>query len=121
MDGRLFDLVTGISEHLDHNWTVTEMSAKVGLSLSQFRAVFTTLTLFTPGAYVKETRLLRAKHLLESTYDQIGQIGVGIGILDPSHLTRDFKARYGVTPTEYRRQYQEKRQTEILKGHKSAI
>ena len=121
MDARFFDLIEEIGERLDHDWTIKEMAGKVGLSPSQFGSVFKKLTLLTPTAYLKETRLHRAKHLLETTYEHIGQIGIKVGMCDPSHFTRNFKAKFGVTPTEYRRQCQEKRQAEILIGQKSAI
>ena len=121
IDGRFFDLLTEISERLDHDWTVEQMIAKTGLSLSQFGSVFKKVTLNTPAAYLKETRLLRAKHLLEDTYEHIDQIGIQTGMRDKSHFTRDFKKRFGLTPTEHRRQYQKKRQAETLSGHKPAI
>lgn len=126
MDGRFFDLITEIAERLDHDWTVEEMAAKTGLSVSQFRSVFKQVTLLSPAAYLKDTRLHRANYLLETTYDHIDQIGILVGMRDPSHFTRDFKQRFDLTPTECRRQYQEIRQAELLKlraelinGHKS--
>lgn len=115
IDGRFFDLITEIAERLDHDWTVEEMAARTGFSLAHFCSVFKKVTLLTPTGYLKETRLHRAKHLLENTYDHIDQIGIQVGMRDPSHFTRDFKAKFGVTPTEHRRQFQEKRQAEILK------
>ncbi len=97
MDERFFDLITEIAERLDNDWTVDEMAAKTGLSLSQFRLVFNTVTLLTPAAYLKDTRLHRAKHLIKTTYEHINQIGIQVGMRDHSHFTRDFKQKFGVT------------------------
>jgi AraC-like DNA-binding protein len=33
----------------------------------------------------------------------IGEIGLGAGFADHAHFSRSFRARFGQTPTEYRR------------------
>lgn len=119
MDGRIFDLQNNLLEHLDHDWSVKEMAEKAGLSISYFPTVFKSEIGVSPGAYLKEVRLQEAKHLLETAHDHVSQIGRQVGMPNESHFTRDFKKRYGLTPTEYRRQYNDKLQAELLSGQKS--
>lgn len=57
----------------------------------------------TPHAYLMEVRLCRARRLLASCSD-ISRAAMECGFTDQSHLTRRFKARYGVTPAIYRSQ-----------------
>ena len=44
----------------------------------------------------------RAKHLLESSFLSIKEIGHLVGLNDESHFVRDFKKAYGLSPKCYR-------------------
>lgn len=57
--------------------------------------------------YIAERRLERCRSALEDasqSHRSIGEIAFKWGFSDLSHFGRRFKARYGLTPTEYRRQ-----------------
>lgn len=57
--------------------------------------------------YIAERRLERCRSALEDaaqSHRSIGEIAYNWGFSDLSHFGRRFKARYGLTPTEYRRQ-----------------
>lgn len=57
--------------------------------------------------YVTERRLERCRHALEDaaqSHRSVGEIAFNWGFSDLSHFGRRFKARYGLTPTDYRRQ-----------------
>ncbi len=59
--------------------------------------------------YVTERRLERCRHALEDavqSHRSVGEIAFNWGFSDLSHFGRRFKARYGLTPTDYRRQYE---------------
>lgn len=55
--------------------------------------------------YIRAKRLERAKAALADLErgEPIGTIAVRLGFCDASHLTRLFRARYGMAPREYRR------------------
>lgn len=56
--------------------------------------------------YIAERRLERCRSVLEDagqTHRSIGEIAFKWGFSDLSHFGRRFKARYGLTPTDYRR------------------
>ena len=55
--------------------------------------------------YLKALRMQTACELLETTDLSIKQIMLGVGIRDESHFVRDFKRKYGMTPTQYRAQF----------------
>ncbi|MFN0141365.1 MAG: helix-turn-helix domain-containing protein [Pyrinomonadaceae bacterium] len=65
-----------------------------------------------------EQRLERAKDLIETTFLQIQQICLEVGIPNESHFTRDFKKKYDRTPTEYRKQFHESQQQNSPFGQK---
>lgn len=112
IDGRIFKLCKLLSEKPDHNWTIQEMAEIVELSRSHFQRIFKINVGISPQAYLHELRLDKACELLETTFLQIKQICVRAGLPDYSHLTRDFKNRYGLTPTEYRKFHWKKIQAE---------
>ena len=50
-----------------------------------------------------EARLLEAARVIRAGDDPVTKIAYRVGFKDPSHFTRRFKARFGVSPNEYRR------------------
>lgn len=118
MDARIFQLREKMSENLAHNWTVEKMSETVGLSKPYLQKLFKLTTGTSPQTFLHDQRLEKARELLEGDWEQIGQIGLKIGMPHESHFTRDFKKKYGLTPTAYRKQYHENIQAEMQFGQK---
>jgi transcriptional regulator GlxA family with amidase domain len=56
-------------------------------------------------AYSKELRLQRASQLLRTTYLSIKQVRVQSGIPNGANFVRDFKKRFGMTPSVYRKAF----------------
>ena len=118
MDGRVFRLREQLLKNLQNHWTVSEMAETAGLSLPHFQRLFKTHTGLSPITFLRNLRLEKACELLETTFYRIQQIGLEIGMPDDSHFTRDFKKKYGITPTEYRQQHWNKIQVESENGRK---
>jgi transcriptional regulator GlxA family with amidase domain len=112
MDGRIFHMKKLLGEMPDREWTIAEMADTLGLSPPHFHKLFKHHTGISPGAYLNGLRLDKARAMLENTFAQVKQIGIKVGIRDDSHLTRGFKNKFGVTPTEYRRRHWERVQAE---------
>ncbi len=55
--------------------------------------------------YIKEIRLQKACELLETTNLNVQEIRVIIGTTDGTHFFRDFKEKFGSTPSEYRKNF----------------
>jgi transcriptional regulator GlxA family with amidase domain len=118
MDGRIFKLREQLLKNLQHQWTVEEMAEIVELSSPHFQRLFKSHIGSSPIAYLREIRLEKARECLETEFCRLKQIGVKVGMPNASHFTRDFKRKYGLTPTEYRKQYWEKIQAENANGQK---
>lgn len=118
MDGRIVLLNDKFSENLQHHWTVEEMARVVNLSPPHLQKLFRTETGLPPIAFLREKRLEIACELLENSWERISQIGLQVGMPHDSHFTRDFKNKYGITPTEYRKQYWEKIENKMSDGRK---
>jgi len=54
------------------------------------------------GNYLRRLRTDRAAQLLAQPHTDITDIALACGFSSHSHLCREFKARYGVTPSQYR-------------------
>ena len=54
------------------------------------------------GAYLRRLRTEQAQRLLLKPQISISEIAQSCGFASHSHLCREFKARFGVTPSEYR-------------------
>lgn len=111
MDGRIFALLSQISETLDQEWNVGRMAETVELSQPRLHRLFKESVGITPIAWLREKRLEEAKHLLETTFRQVNQIAREVGFADHSHFTRDFASKYLAAPREYRRLFWERKQS----------
>lgn len=105
MEGRVFALKQRIEHGLVQNWTVEEMAQSSNLSVSHFHKLWRNEMGIPPAAYLKVRRLEKAKHLIETTFEPIKRIGFLVGFSDGSNFTRNFKRRFGVVPSEYRKNY----------------
>ncbi len=84
----------------------SELAARAGLSPSRFHEVFLAVTGDAPMAWVRRRRLARAAGLLAGTSLGMAEIARRVGLCDPYHLNKRFRAAYGLPPTGFRRQAQ---------------
>lgn len=102
-------LLTSINEviekHLDNaEFDVDILAADVGLSRSSLFAKFKALTGVTPNEYIVNKRLARAAILLRERPElQIVEIAEQFGFGSTVYFSRVFKAKYGSSPTQYRK------------------
>jgi AraC-like DNA-binding protein len=80
-----------------------EMGQEVNLSPWRLAHLFKSEIGVSPQRYLTLVRLQRAKDQLTNTFLSVQEIGSTVGIPNPSHFTKSFKAAYGMTPVEYRR------------------
>ena len=118
MDGRVFILRGRLLENLEQHWTTEEMAEIVELSVPHLQRLFKQESGIARLTFLQNARLEKSRELLETTFLQISQIGIAVGMPNDSHFTRDFKKKYGATPTEYRKQFWENIQSEKQIGQK---
>lgn len=82
--------------------SLERLAAAVSLSPFHFARVFRCATGLPPHAWLKQRRLEQARALLRSGCAPL-QVAMQLGFSDQSHLSRQFKQSYGVSPGEYRR------------------
>jgi AraC family transcriptional regulator of arabinose operon len=82
---------------------IADLSRTLNLSASRFRHLFKSETGQTLSQFVKHVRLEAATVLLKTTFLSVKEIMNGVGISSDSHFAHDFKAAYGLSPTQYRK------------------
>ena len=88
------------------NLMLPDVAGVVNMSKSRFSAVFSQCTGQTFTEYLIHLRLSKAKELLKSTNYKNSQIAQEIGYNDSHYFSYIFKKNTGMTPSEYRTQYQ---------------
>jgi len=84
---------------------VPDLAAMAGLSVSQFERTFKRIFQMTPRRYVTKVRIHKACQALLRTSQTVTEIAAANGFFDHSHFTREFTARIGMPPSEYRRKH----------------
>ena len=78
---------------------ISEIACVLHMSVSRFRHLFKREIGVSPIRYMKAIRLERADELLTNSFLSVKEIAAMLGG-DTSHLAREYKARYGRTPSQ---------------------
>ncbi|NQX63658.1 helix-turn-helix transcriptional regulator [Paenibacillus qinlingensis] len=90
-----------ILAHADQDWTITEMSKKLGYSPSYMCQLFKDYKGLTIAAFLKEVRIQRAKEWMAYSDCSIKHIAQTVGFKTVHHFTRVFKEVEGITPGQW--------------------
>jgi AraC family transcriptional regulator len=90
-------------DHLDHDITLSELAALVGLSRFHFCTAFRLSTGQSPHGWLTEHRIEHARGLLARSRLQITEIALAVGYTTPSAFAASFRRRVGMTPSQFRR------------------
>lgn len=101
---RVARVVSAMRRDVRREWTVADMAAVLGIQQAQIRRLFRLALLVPPRLVLCQLRLEEAAALLDReptllVKEVVSRTGYG----DSSHFCRDFRDRYGMSPTEYRR------------------
>ena len=95
-----------IAQSLDTDITVATLARLTGMGTTSFFAAFRNAFGTTPGSFVRQQRLDRARWLLENSAMRIADIAAETGFASQSHLTSRLLAETGMTPRDHRRRRQ---------------
>lgn len=94
-----------MTNDLRERYTVEELSSRFGISASAFKKYFSAVYGKPVSQYMREKRMEKAKELLETTNESIGEIALESGYEHQGKFGSAFKDCSGVSPLEYRRLY----------------
>ncbi len=103
-DKEFMDSVTAIiKENLAQDTLRPELIAdKLGTNTRALYRRFKKISPLTPSDFIKDYRMKHAAQLLVTTNLSVQEIIYQVGISNKSYFYREFSAKYGVTPGQYR-------------------
>ena len=81
---------------------IPALAAMEGLSVSRYNALFKKKMGIPPIQYITDLRMKQACALLKATSLHIKEIGETVGYRDNHFFSKTFKAKIGLSPSEYR-------------------
>ncbi len=105
-DEKLINHVVEIIEkNLDRgDFTVEELAELAGVGRTTFFNKLKSLTGLAPVEFIRDLRIEKAAHLLLEGGFLIKEVAYMTGFSDTKYFSKCFRAKYGMTPLEYRNQ-----------------
>ncbi|WP_394699849.1 GlxA family transcriptional regulator [uncultured Pseudodesulfovibrio sp.] len=104
---RFKPLIDWVEGHLDQNLTVDRLAEEAHMSSRTFARIFPSETGMSPGRFIEQMRIDRARELLESGAEGLDQIALESGFGREERLRRAFQRRLGISPAQYRAHFQQ--------------
>ncbi|RCH56336.1 histidine kinase [Mucilaginibacter hurinus] len=110
LDKKFINDFAGIVEQnlANENFNVDDICKAIGISRVQLYRKVKVLLDCTITDYILNRRLKKARYLLINESHSIAEITYMVGFTTPNYFATVFKAKYGVTPTEYKKANLEK-------------
>ncbi len=96
------DALRLLAADLARPWRAEELAAAVAVSPAHFSRLFHRAVGRPPMAHLAVLRAEAAASRLLRTADPVADVGAAVGWADPNYFARRFRARFGMSPTEYR-------------------
>jgi transcriptional regulator GlxA family with amidase domain len=97
-EGPLRRALQTMESALEAPLSTAEVARGVNLSTRQLERLFSRYLGKSPQTYYRDLRLHRARTLIEGSPMALAEIALSCGFETPSHFSRVFKRRYGMTP-----------------------
>jgi iron complex transport system substrate-binding protein len=97
-----------IKRNFARDLTIESIANAINYSPSHVSRLFKDELNMTIFDYITEVRISKSKELLERTDLQVVAVAEVVGYKDSAYFSRIFKKRVGISPSEYRRWWQER-------------
>lgn len=105
---KTFEFKEVIKAHIFSSVSIEELAVLTYHSLSSFKKQFKHIYNDTPSNYIIDKRVEKSAKLLLVSNDTISNIAYDCQFKTLAHMSRVFKAKYGVSPSEYKRNFSDK-------------
>jgi transcriptional regulator GlxA family with amidase domain len=102
---KLQQLLSYIADNLERDLNVEALADRAGMSARNFARVFGRTVGMPPGRFIEQSRLERARQLLEQSDLSISQISTRCGYGTTEGMRLAFDRNLNVAPREYRRRF----------------
>ena len=97
---RILEAMQFIRQNHAEKLNVDQLARQVAMSPSHFAHRFRAVARVSPMRYLREVRLDAARVRLLGNGSRVGQVAVEVGFESPAHFTREFKRRFGFSPSK---------------------
>lgn len=101
----LQDVMEWVAERLDEEHSIPSLARRAAMSERTFARRFTAEVGTTPHKWLTSQRVLRARHLLETTEFDVERISRESGFATAAVLRHHFQREIGIPPVAYRRAF----------------
>lgn len=92
----------------DPELKIDDITRAMALSRSVFYGKVKSLFGMSPIDFVRHMRILRAERLIAESRMSFSEIAYSVGFTDPKYFGRTFKAKTGMTPSDYRKKHSQR-------------
>lgn len=101
-------LIEKAQSYIDQNYNnpdlnIGQLAEMAELSPAYFGKIFSSVTTFSFNDYLSNKRMSAAVDMLENTKLTINEISEKVGFLNSNYFYSVFKKKYGITPSQYRK------------------
>ena len=90
-----------ISSHIRQKLTVPSVARSVDVSPSYLTALSHKNLQISPGEYIRRIKLQESKQMIRENSMTFTEIAAALQYSTVHHFSRQFKEKFGITPTEY--------------------
>lgn len=90
-----------VSAHIRQKLTVPTVAAHVDVSPSYLTALFHKNLQISPGEYIRRMKLQESKQMIRENSMNFTEIADALQYSTVHHFSRQFKEKFGITPSEY--------------------
>ena len=92
-----------IQENLSNSdLSVEQIGDEIGLSRVQLYRKVKALTGYSPVEMLRKARLMRARHLLQTTDKSVSEVAYAVGFSTPSYFSKCYKEEFDLQPAQER-------------------
>lgn len=99
------NIMTYMNEHISKKITLNELTKRFGVNRNRLNDVFGQAMNKTAMQYLMQMRLKLSTLMLKNTEIPIEEVAYRVGFQDASYFSNKFKATYGSSPLQYRKQH----------------
>ena len=92
-----------VSTHIREKLSVPSVARQVDVSPSYLTALFHKHLQISPGEYIRRIKLQESKQMIRENHMNFTEIAAALQYSTVHHFSRQFKEKFGITPTEYAR------------------
>ena len=90
-----------VSSHIREKLSVPLVARQVDVSPSYLTALFHKHLQISPGEYIRRLKLQESKQMIRENHLNFTEIAAALQYSTVHHFSRQFKEKFGITPTEY--------------------